>query len=110
VVGAAAAGGLLGGAVRATVDDPSSHPENFPTEAAQERERKLLLGIIEKLVKWENSNNEVVLTAAREEIVKSYDGNPPAVLEPFCGMARFRWRRSVWGSRLTRATSTRSRC
>src|SRR5208282_3790888 len=44
-----------------------------------------LFRIIENLVKWENSNNEHVLAAAREEILKSCDGNPPAVLDPFCG-------------------------
>src|SRR5208282_4931528 len=44
-----------------------------------------LFRIIENLVKWENSNNEHVLAAAREEILKSCDGKPPAVLDPFCG-------------------------
>jgi putative DNA methylase len=67
------------------VDDPSSHPDQFPTEEAQEQERKRLFAIIENLVKWENSNNEAVLAAARAEIMKSCDGNPPAVLDPFCG-------------------------
>ncbi len=67
------------------VDDPSSHPDQFPTEKAQEQERKRLFGIIENLVKWENSNNESVLAAARAEIMKSCEGNPPAVLDPFCG-------------------------
>src|SRR5579875_3159458 len=67
------------------VDDPSSHPDQFPTEEAQEQERKRLFEIIENLVKWENSNNEAVLAAARAEIMKSCDGNPPAVLDPFCG-------------------------
>jgi putative DNA methylase len=67
------------------VDDPSSHPDKFPTEDAQEQERKRLFGIIESLVKWENSNNEAVLAAVRAEILKSCDGNPPAVLDPFCG-------------------------
>src|ERR1700757_1015797 len=47
------------------VDDPSSHPDRFPTEEAQRAERKRLFGIIENLVKWENSNNEQVLAAAR---------------------------------------------
>ena len=37
------------------VDDPSSYPEQFPTEEAQERERQRLFRIIEDLVKWENS-------------------------------------------------------
>jgi putative DNA methylase len=67
------------------VDDPSSRPEEFPTEEDQERERQRLFRIIEELVKWENTNNEVVLEAAREEIRKATDGNPPPVLDPFCG-------------------------
>jgi putative DNA methylase len=67
------------------VDDPSSHPEEFPTEEAQEVERERLFEIIRNLVKWENSNNEHVLNAARAEILKSTDGNPPPVLDPFCG-------------------------
>lgn len=67
------------------VDDPSSHPDRFPTEEAQEAERKRLFGIIEELVKWENVNNEQVLEAAREEIRRSTGGNPPPVLDPFCG-------------------------
>src|SRR5438105_14381464 len=50
------------------VDDPSAHPEQFPTEEAQERERQRLFRIIEELVKWENSTNETVLEAARAEI------------------------------------------
>src|SRR5687767_2332859 len=67
------------------VDDPSSLPEEFPTEKEQDRERKRLFGIIEELVKWENSNNEEVLRRAKAEILKSTNGNPPPVLDPFCG-------------------------
>ncbi|MDI6712188.1 MAG: DUF1156 domain-containing protein [Anaerosomatales bacterium] len=67
------------------VDDPSAHPERFPTEEAQEAERQRLFRIIEELVKWENSNNETVLSAARAEIERSCDGAPPPVLDPFCG-------------------------
>lgn len=67
------------------VDDPSSLPEEFPTEEAQEKERQRLFRIIEELVKWENSNNEQWLASARAEIIKSTGGNPPPVLDPFCG-------------------------
>ncbi len=67
------------------VDDPSAHPEDFPTEEDQDRERKRLFGIIEELVKWENSTNERVLDAARAEIQRSCDGNPPSILDPFAG-------------------------
>lgn len=67
------------------VDDPSSHPEQFPTETAQEKERNRLFKILEKLVVWENLCDEQVLHAAKEEIMKSTGGNPPALLDPFCG-------------------------
>jgi putative DNA methylase len=67
------------------VDDPSSHPEQFPTEEAQDGERQRLFRIIEDFVKWENSNNEQVLERARAEIRKSCGDNLPSVLDPFCG-------------------------
>ena len=67
------------------VDDPSAHPEEFPTEAAQEKERRRLFRILEQLVKWENSNDKRVLDAAKAEILKSTDGNPPPLLDPFAG-------------------------
>jgi putative DNA methylase len=54
------------------VDDPSSHPELFPTEEEQEKERQRLFRIIEDLVLWENTTNEEVLNQAREEIWKSW--------------------------------------
>src|SRR5881394_1305085 len=59
------------------VDDPSSHPDRFPTEEAQDAERQRLFRIIEDLVKWESTTDEDILNAAREEIVSSCDGNPP---------------------------------
>lgn len=67
------------------VDDPSSHPEQFPTEEAQNRERQRLFRILEDLVVWENSNNEQVMEAAKAEILKSTGGNPPGLLDPFAG-------------------------
>lgn len=67
------------------VDDPSSHPEQFPTEEEQNAERERLFRILEKLVVWENSNNPEVLDAAKAEIMKSTGGNPPALLDPFAG-------------------------
>lgn len=67
------------------VDDPSSHPEQFPTEEEQNAERQRLFGILEKLVKWENSNNPEVLDEAKAEILKSTHNDPPALLDPFAG-------------------------
>ncbi|MGV1008082.1 MAG: DUF1156 domain-containing protein [Dermatophilaceae bacterium] len=67
------------------VDDPSSHPDQFPTEEAQKAERDRLHGIIERLVVWENIRDERLLDEARAEILKSTDGHPPPILDPFCG-------------------------
>ncbi|HTV70693.1 MAG TPA: DUF1156 domain-containing protein [Rhizobiaceae bacterium] len=54
------------------VDDPSSFPDLFRTEKAQEKERARLFRIIEDLVKWENTTNEAVLQRARDEIWTSW--------------------------------------
>ncbi len=85
------------------VDDPSSVPEEWATPAAQERERQRLFGILEELVKWENTTNEAVLQQARDEIWPSWRrtcadnaNHPragelfdpeklPAFHDPFCG-------------------------
>lgn len=86
------------------VDDPSSHPELFPTEEEQNRERQRLFSILEDLVVWENSNNEQVLEAAKAEIMKSTGGNPPELLDPLC-----RWRRNSAGGAAAGAESPRPR-
>ena len=65
------------------VDDPSSLPEQFPTEADQDKERQRLFRLIEKLVLWENSNNRAVLDEAHAEILKSTGGQSAANLRSF---------------------------
>lgn len=67
------------------VDDPSSHPGRFPTEAAQRAERARLHEIIERLVVWENIRDQELLAEAHREILASTDGNPPPILDPFAG-------------------------
>lgn len=67
------------------VDDPSSHPDKFPTHEAVEAERKRLFEIIKELVIWENSTNEEVLERARAEIRKSCEGKIPPIYDPFSG-------------------------
>ncbi len=54
------------------VDDPSAWPDLFPTEKKQAKERERLFKIIEELVLWENTTNERVLEAARNEIWASW--------------------------------------
>jgi len=39
------------------IPDPSAHPDLFPTEKKQKKERQRLFKIIEDLVKWENTTN-----------------------------------------------------
>lgn len=67
------------------VDDPSSHPELFPTEDAQVMERQRLHTLLAKLVKWENSNDENSLNEARAEIRKCMGEEPLIFLDPFAG-------------------------
>ena len=67
------------------VDDPASRPEEFPTVEAQDSERARLHELMEKLVVWENSNDEGLMEEARNEIRKSNSGQLPAVLDPFAG-------------------------
>ena len=67
------------------VDDPSSHPDKFPTVEAVDEERKRLFDIIEELVVWENSTNDAVLERARAEIRRSCGGDLPPVYDPFSG-------------------------
>lgn len=54
------------------VDDPGEWPDLFPTAKKQEAERQRLFRIIEDLVQWENTTNETVLQAARDEIWRSW--------------------------------------
>ena len=67
------------------VDDPSAHPNQFPTVQDQLSERQRLFGILEKLVQWKNSNNKAVLEEAHTEIKKSCGDKLPNILDPFCG-------------------------
>ena len=67
------------------VDDPSSHPEEFPTEEDQTRERARLIRKHQELIEWENSNDERVLDAAKEEIRRSMGDDLPPLLDPFAG-------------------------
>lgn len=67
------------------VDDPSAHPDRFPSPEEQQVERDRLFDILERLVPWEASNDGRILEEARAEILKSCDGDLPKVLDPFGG-------------------------
>lgn len=54
------------------VDDPSEHPELFPTADEQQRERERLFQITRELVNWESTTSGATLDKAREEIWKHW--------------------------------------
>lgn len=47
------------------VDDPSSHPDRFPTVEEQRAERERLHDMIEQLVSWDNARNVRFLAERR---------------------------------------------
>src|SRR5580700_5194726 len=67
------------------VDDPSAHPELFPSEVDQDKERRRLFAIIERLVPWEAVTDKKVFEEARAEIRRCYPNGPPTIVDPFCG-------------------------
>lgn len=67
------------------VDDPSSHPEKFPTEEAQNAERERLFGIVRELMQKKLHERPDLYAKAREEMLKHADGKLPPVLDPFSG-------------------------
>ena len=76
---------LLLKAQAAGISAPPPGPEPKLEDVVAEIERERLFDIIRELVKWENSNDERVLNRARAEIMRSCDGHPPPVYDPFCG-------------------------
>jgi putative DNA methylase len=75
----------LAKALAGGISAPPPGPEPKLADIVAEIERERLFGIIRDLVKWENSNNETVLQTARAEILRSCNGKPPPVYDPFCG-------------------------
>lgn len=67
------------------VDDPSAHPEQFPTPEAQSQERQRLFELLSELVLWKNRKNSKLLKQAKKEIQKSVGDELPDFLDPFSG-------------------------
>lgn len=81
------------------VDDPSNFVDDYRAEAeakgyeepdawAEHRvkqERQRLFDLIIRMVNWDNLGDEALFDEVRAEIMKSTDGNPPAILDPFAG-------------------------
>lgn len=83
------------------VDDPSSNVDEFREQARSEgvpepeqdawieskveERRDYLHGILTDLANWDNLNDEVLWGRARDEIMRSTGGKPPAIADPFAG-------------------------
>lgn len=81
------------------VDDPSVREDEFLAEAREKgyedpeswaghrikQERERLFDLITRMVDWDNLGDEALFDAVRAEILKSTNGNPPAILDPFAG-------------------------
>lgn len=67
------------------VDDPSAHPDKFPTEEDQVNERQRLHRLMNRLSRWENIHDQDLYREARQAILDSNNGRMPAVLDPFAG-------------------------
>ncbi|WP_068492370.1 DUF1156 domain-containing protein [Pseudoclavibacter helvolus] len=81
------------------VDDPSEDADRYREEAQRSgipdiaayvdtrvtTERERLFELITRMVNWDNLNDEALFDEVRAEILKSTDGAPPAILDPFAG-------------------------
>lgn len=66
-------------------DGNALEPAAAQREKLAKRRRYQLFTFIERLVLWENSNDPDSLEIARDLIHAATGGNPPPVLDPFCG-------------------------
>ena len=81
------------------VDDPGEHADEFRKQAANlgvsdldgwvarkiTQERQRLFELITRMVDWDNLGDEALFDEVRDEILKSTNGKPPAILDPFAG-------------------------
>jgi len=81
------------------VDDPSERSDEYREEAERlgepdvdgyvegrvDAERERLFDLITRMVDWDNLGDEELFDQVRAEILRSTDGKPPAILDPFAG-------------------------
>lgn len=67
------------------VDDPSEHPDRFPTDHAQNAERERLFDILRSMMEKRLHERPEIYAAAHAEMLKHCDGKLPAVYDPFAG-------------------------
>ena len=67
------------------VDDPSSHPEKFPTADLQKKERLRRFDILRKLILWESTADASLWAEARKIAEEDCGGSLPPFIDPFAG-------------------------
>lgn len=67
------------------VDDPSEHPEKWPTEEAQSAERERLFGILRRMMGKRLHESPEVYEAARTEMLRDCNNHLPLLFDPFAG-------------------------
>ncbi len=67
------------------VDDPSAHPDRFPTEDAQNAERERLFDLLRMLMQKRMHEHPELYAAASAEMLKHTDGKLPPLVDPFAG-------------------------
>lgn len=67
------------------VDDPSAHPDKFPTEEAQAHERVRLFELMKRLSRWENIKDSELYRQAHQAIIASNGSVAPRILDSFAG-------------------------
>ncbi|TAP44623.1 DUF1156 domain-containing protein [Arthrobacter sp. S39] len=81
------------------VDDPSENASEYREEGMRREEldvnayverrvsaeRARLFALIERMVDWDNLNDTALFKQVRAEIMRSTDGKPPAIFDPFAG-------------------------
>ncbi len=67
------------------VDDPSSHPERFPTAELQKKERLRLFDLLRRLILWESTGDTSLWAEARAIAEENCGGILPPFIDPFSG-------------------------
>lgn len=67
------------------VDDPSAHPEKWPTEEAQDAERERLFDIMRGMMAKRLHEHPEAYAKARAKMLEDTGGKLPVVFDPFAG-------------------------
>lgn len=67
------------------VDDPSGHPEKWPTEDLQDQERERLFAVLREMMGKKLHEHPEVYAEARKEVLQHASGALPRVFDPFAG-------------------------